>query len=287
MLLSVIIVNYKVKNLLRDCLKSVELAAQHMDTEIWVVDNHSNDGSVEMLQQEFPQVNVIANTDNKGFSVANNQAIDKAKGEYLLILNPDTRVNKNTFQDCLTFNQSTKNCGGIGVKMLNQKGNFLAESKRGYPSLWTAISRGLKLYKLFPKSAFFNPYYLGHLDQNSCHKVDVLAGAFIWIKRSIYKEVGGLDNDFFMYGEDIDLSYKIKKANYQNYYLGTTSILHYKGESTDMLSIDYISRFYGAMKIFTKKHKPFTYPLFHLAIGLMMIYKKALLYLRLILVKKA
>ncbi len=287
MLLTVIIVNYKVKNLLRDCLKSVEIAAQHLDTEIWVVDNHSNDGSVEMLQQEFPKVNIIVNTENKGFSVANNQAIAKAKGEYLLILNPDTRLNKNTLQDCLTFNQSTKNCGGIGVKMLNEKGVFLAESKRGYPSLWATICRGTKLYKLFSKSALFNPYYLGHLNTDSCHKVDVLAGAFIWIKRSIYTEVGGFDNDFFMYGEDIDLSYKIQKANYQNYYLGTTSILHYKGESTDTLSTEYINRFYGAMKIFTKKHKPFTYPIYHLAIGIMMIYKKALLYIRLSLLKKA
>ncbi len=286
MLLSVIVVNYKVKNLLRECLKSVEIAAQGIETEIWVVDNHSNDGSVEMLKAEFPNVNVIANSENKGFSTANNQAIAKAKGQYLLILNPDTVVNKNTFHDCLNFSQSTPKCGGIGVKMVNKNGDFLAESKRGFPNFWTAFTRGCKLYKLFPNSSEFNPYYLGHLSEDGCHKIDVLAGAFIWIKKHIYDDVGGLDNSYFMYGEDIDLSYKIHKAGYQNYYLGTTSILHYKGESTEKLSVDYINRFYGAMKIYTKKHNPYTYPFYHLIIACIKLLKKATLYLRLILMNK-
>lgn len=280
MLLSVIIVNYKVKNLLRECLKSVDVAAQDIESEIWVVDNHSDDGSVEMIRKEFPNVNLIANTENKGFSTANNQAIDKAKGEYLLILNPDTVVNKATFQDCLKFSQSTPNCGGIGVKMIDKNGNFLAESKRGFPNFWTVFTRGTLLYKLFPKSALFNPYYLGHLDENSCQTIDVLAGAFIWIKKRIYNDVGGLDNAYFMYGEDIDLSYKLQKAGYQNYYLGTTEILHYKGESTNKLSVDYINSFYGAMKIFTKTHNPISYPIYHLLISIIMLIKKVKLYLR-------
>jgi len=286
MLLSVIIVNYKVKNLLRNCLNSVEIAAKGIDTEIWVVDNHSNDGSVEMLHTEFPHVNVIANSENKGFSRANNQAIEKAKGEYLLLLNPDTEVSENTFQDCLKFSQSNSDCGGIGVKMVDKNGKFLAESKRGFPSFWTAFTRGTKLYKLFPKSVVFNQYYLGYMSEDKCHPTDVLAGAFIWLKKDIYDEVGGLDNSYFMYGEDIDLSYKIVNAGYQNYYLGTTTILHYKGESTNKRSVDYINRFYGAMNIFTKKYYPKTYPFYHLLIAIIKAYKKATLYLRLNLEKK-
>ncbi len=271
MQLSVIIVNYNVKNLLRDCLLSVQKAAHSIDTEIIVVDNASSDGSVEMLKAEFKYVNLIANTQNLGFSKANNQGIAQAQGKYILLLNPDTLINKNTFDDCLNFSKQTNNCGGIGVKMLDANNQFLKESKRGFPTPWASLCRLSFLNKLFPNSALLNGYYLGHLSNDENHQVEVLAGAFIWIKKSIIDEIGGLDETYFMYGEDIDFSYRIQQAGYHNYYLGTVTILHYKGESTDKYSFKYIKHFYDAMKIFSKKHYPRTYPLYHMGIILMII----------------
>lgn len=271
MQLSVIIVNYNVKNLLRDCLLSVQKAAHSIDTEIIVVDNASSDGSVEMLKAEFKYVNLIANTQNLGFSKANNQGIAQAQGKYILLLNPDTLINKNTFDDCLNFSKQTNNCGGIGVKMLDANNQFLKESKRGFPTPWASLCRLSFLNKLFPNSALLNGYYLGHLSNDENHQVEVLAGAFIWIKKSIIDEIGGLDETYFMYGEDIDFSYRILQAGYHNYYLGTVTILHYKGESTDKYSFKYIKHFYDAMKIFSKKHYPRTYPLYHMGIILMII----------------
>ena len=271
MQLSVIIVNYNVKNLLRDCLLSVQKAAHSIDTEIIVVDNASSDGSLEMLKAEFKYVKLIANTQNLGFSKANNQGIAQAQGKYILLLNPDTLINKNTFKDCLNFSKQTNNCGGIGVKMLDANNQFLKESKRGFPTPWASLCRLSFLNKLFPNSALLNGYYLGHLSNDENHQVEVLAGAFIWIKKSIIVEIGGLDETYFMYGEDIDFSYRIQQAGYHNYYLGTVTILHYKGESTDKYSFKYIKHFYDAMKIFSKKHYPRTYPLYHMGIILMII----------------
>ena len=271
MQLSVIIVNYNVKNLLRDCLLSVQKAAHSMDTEIIVVDNASSDGSVEMLKAEFKELKLIANTQNLGFSKANNQGIALAKGQYILLLNPDTIVYENTFEDCLKFSKQTNNCGGIGVQMLDAKNKFLKESKRGFPTPWVSLCRLSFLNKLFPNYALFNGYYLGHLSKDENHQVEVLAGAFIWLKKSIIDKVGGLDEAYFMYGEDIDFSYRIQQSGYQNYYLGKVLILHYKGESTDKYSFKYIERFYGAMKIFSKKYYPKTYPIYHLGIQLVMI----------------
>ena len=271
MQLSVIIVNYNVKNLLRDCLLSVQKAAHSIDTEIIVVDNTSNDGSVEMLKAEFKDVKLIANTQNLGFSKANNQGIAQAQGKYILLLNPDTLINKNTFEDCLNFSKQTNNCGGIGVQMLDANNQFLKESKRGFPTPWASLCRLSFLNKLFPNSALLNGYYLGHLSNDENHQVEVLAGAFIWIKKSIIDEIGGLDETYFMYGEDIDFSYRIQQAGYHNYFLGTVTILHYKGESTDKYSFKHIKYFYDAMKIFSKKHYPRTYPLYHMVIILMII----------------
>ena len=271
MQLSVIIVNYNVKNLLRDCLLSVQKAAHSIDTEIIVVDNTSSDGSVEMLKAEFKYVKLITNTQNLGFSKANNQGIAQAQGKYILLLNPDTLINKNTFEDCLNFSKQTNNCGGIGVKMLDANNQFLKESKRGFPTPWASLCRLSILNKLFPNSALLNGYYLGHLSNDENHQVEVLAGAFIWIKKSIIDEIGGLDETYFMYGEDIDFSYRIQQAGYQNYFLGTVTILHYKGESTDKYSFKHIKYFYDAMKIFSKKHYPRTYPLYHMVIILMII----------------
>jgi len=271
MQLSVIIVNYNVKNLLRDCLLSVQKAAHSIDTEIILVDNASSDGSVEMLKAEFKYVKLIANTQNLGFSKANNQGIAQAQGKYILLLNPDTLINKNTFEDCLNFSKQTNNCGGIGVQMLDANNQFLKESKRGFPTPWASLCRLSFLNKLFPNSALLNGYYLGHLSNDENHQVEVLAGAFIWIKKSIIDEIGGLDETYFMYGEDIDFSYRIQQAGYHNYFLGTVTILHYKGESTDKYSFKYIKHFYDAMKIFSKKHYPRTYPLYHMGIILMII----------------
>ena len=215
MQLSVIIVNYNVKNLLRDCLLSVQKAAHSIDTEIIVVDNASSDGSVEMLKAEFKYVKLITNTQNLGFSKANNQGIAQSQGKYILLLNPDTLINKNTFEDCLNFSKQTNNCGGIGVQMLDANNQFLKESKRGFPTPWASLCRLSFLNKLFPNSALLNGYYLGHLSNDENHQVEVLAGAFIWLKKSIIDEVGGLDEAYFMYGEDIDFSYRIQQSGYQ------------------------------------------------------------------------
>ena len=287
MQLSVIIVNYNVKNLLRECLLSVQKSAYNIDTEIFVVDNASRDGSVEMLKEEFKDVKLIANTENVGFSRANNQAITQATGEHILILNPDTLVYEQTFKDCLKFCSKTPNCGGIGVQMLDNNSNFLKESKRGFPTPWASLCRLSFLNRLFPKSALLNGYYLGHLDKDQNHKIEVLAGAFIWLKKGVVDKIGGLDEAFFMYGEDIDFSYRIQQAGYDNYYLGTVSILHYKGESTDTYSFKYIERFYGAMKIFSKKHYPKSYPLYHLGINTLMILHSGYHFFRRLLLKKA
>lgn len=266
---------------------SVQKAAHSMHTEIIVVDNASSDGSVQMLKAEFKDVKLIANAQNVGFSKANNQGIAQAQGQYILLLNPDTLVYENTFEDCLNFSTQTNNCGGIGVQMLDTNNQFLKESKRGFPTPWASLCRLSFLNKLFPYSALFNGYYLGHLDQHQNHKVEVLAGAFIWLKKSIIDEVGGLDEVYFMYGEDIDFSYRIQQAGYDNYYLGTVSILHYKGESTDTYSFKYIERFYGAMKIFSKKHYPKSYPLYHLGINTLMILHSSYHFFRRLLLKKA
>ena len=204
-----------------------------------------------------------------------------------MILNPDTVVYEHTFDDCIKFCSETPNCGGIGVQMLDANSNFLKESKRGFPSPWASFCRLSFLNRLFPKSALLNGYYLGHLDKDQNHKIEVLAGAFIWLKKSVVDKVGGLDEAFFMYGEDIDFSYRIQEAGYDNYYLGTVSILHYKGESTDTYSFKYIERFYGAMKIFSKKHYPKSYPLYHLGINTLMIIHSGYHFFRRLLLKKA
>ena len=211
MLLSIIIVNYNVKQLLKECLYSVITASQGIDSEIWVVDNNSKDGSVEMLQNDFPTIKLITNNNNPGFSKANNQAIRKAKGKHILLLNPDTLVQKETFKKCLSFINNRPTCGALGVYMHNNRGHFLAESKRGLPTPWVAFCKMSGLNKLFPHSEFFNRYHLGYLDKDENHIVDVLAGAFMWMRKEVLEKVGLLDESFFMYGEDIDLSYRIQK----------------------------------------------------------------------------
>lgn len=254
MKLSVIIVNYNVQYFLENCLNSVYNSSKEVSFEVIVVDNNSVDGSLQMLADKFPQTKVIANQDNRGFSVANNQAIKEAKGEYVLLLNPDTVVEENTFKVCCDFFDEYPKAGGIGVKMIDGKGNFLPESKRGLPTPAVAFYKIFGLSALFPKSEKFGRYHLGHLDKKQNHKIEILSGAFMMMRQSVLDQIGLLDESFFMYGEDIDLSYRITQAGYTNHYLADTQIIHYKGESTKKSSINYVFVFYRAMAIFAKKH---------------------------------
>lgn len=254
MQLSVIIVNYNVRHFLRQALESVFNSRADFEFEVFVVDNHSVDGSVEMVQRDFPQVKLIANKENTGFSKANNQAIRQSSGKYVLLLNPDTIVNEDTFEKIVGFMEGHPDAGGLGVKMMDGQGHFLPESKRGFPTPFVAFCKMSGLSRLFPKSARFNRYHMGHLDRNQISEVDVLSGACMLLRKSVLDEVGLLDEDYFMYGEDIDLSYRIKKAGYKNYYFPETEIIHFKGESTRKGSFNYVRMFYNAMIIFTRKH---------------------------------
>ena len=254
MKLSVVIVNYNVKYFLEQALLSVRKASANLDVEVFVVDNNSADESVAMLLEKFPEVKVIANKDNVGFSKANNQAIQQSKGEYVLLLNPDTVVREDTFEKTVAFMDANADAGGLGVKMIDGKGNFLPESKRGFPSPEVAFYKTFGLSKLFPKSKRFNKYHLGYLSENETHEVDVLSGAFMLMRKSVLDKIGMLDEAFFMYGEDIDLSYRVVKAGYKNYYFADTTIIHYKGESTKKGSLNYVKTFYQAMIIFARKH---------------------------------
>jgi len=235
-------------------LLSVQKALAGIDAEVWVVDNDSIDGSVEMVKEKFPEVKCIANKENTGFSVANNQAIVQSSGEYVLLLNPDTVVQEDTFKTCLHYLDNHQDVGGLGVKMIDGKGKFLPESKRGLPTPEVALYKMIGLNKLFPKSKRFGKYHLGFIDENETAEIDVLAGAYMMMRKSVLDKTGLLDETFFMYGEDIDLSYRITKAGFKNVYLPTTSIIHYKGESTKRMSVNYVFIFYRAMVIFAKKH---------------------------------
>jgi O-antigen biosynthesis protein len=252
--LSVIIVNYNVRHFLEQCLHSVIKAADGLEVEIFVVDNNSVDNSVEMLNEKFPSVKLIANKENTGFSKANNQALRVAKGEYQLLLNPDTVVEEDTFKKVIAFMDSHPDAGGLGVYMIDGKGKFLPESKRGLPTPMVAFYKIFGLSALFPKSKIFGKYHLGFLDKNKTHEVEILSGAFMLLRKSALDKVGLLDEDFFMYGEDIDLSYRLIKGGYKNYYFPETRIIHYKGESTKKSSVNYVFVFYNAMIIFAKKH---------------------------------
>ncbi|MBL4658671.1 MAG: glycosyltransferase [Flavobacteriales bacterium] len=255
MKLSVIIVNYNVKFFLEQCLNSVFAASGSLgEIEVIVVDNNSVDGSVEMLKEKFPQVNTLANTDNKGFSAANNQGIKISSGEYVLLLNPDTIVEEDTFKLTVEFMDSKPIAGGLGVKMIDGNGAFLPESKRGLPTPWAAFCKMCGLSRLFPSSKLFNRYHLGYLNKDEIHEVDILSGAFMMLRRTALDKTGLLDEEFFMYGEDIDLSYRLTKDGYQNFYFPKTRIIHYKGESTKKGSLNYVFVFYNAMVIFARKH---------------------------------
>lgn len=254
MKLSIVIVNYNVAYFLEHCLYSVRNALKGIEAEIFVVDNNSVDNSIAMLKEKFPEVILIANKDNVGFSRANNQAIRISKGEYVLILNPDTVVEEDTFAKCISFMDSHKDCGALGVKMIDGSGKFLKESKRGFPSPWTSFCKMSGLTSLFPHSKKYANYYMGHLSEDEVNEVDILAGAYMMMRKECLDKVGLLDEDYFMYGEDIDLSYRITKGGYKNYYFPKARIIHYKGESTKKASMNYVYTFYNAMVIFAQKH---------------------------------
>ena len=253
MKLSVIIVNYKVKHYLEQCLRSVAEASRGIAVEVIVVDNASGDGSVEYLRERFPDVTIIASEENLGFARANNLAIRNSHGQYVLLLNPDTIVAEETFRDFITFMDSTPDAGGCGAYMLHTDGSFAPESRRGLPTPFVAFCKMSGLASLFPKSRTFGRYYMRYLSENEVNRIEIMSGAFMFLRRDALDKAGLLDEDFFMYGEDIDLSYRILKAGYNNYFL-PSRILHYKGESTVKSSYRYVHTFYRAMELFFNKH---------------------------------
>ncbi len=252
--LSIIIVNYNVRYFLEQCLYSVRKACEGIKAETIVIDNHSTDGSIEYLRPQFPDVKFIVNDTNNGFGKACNKGLTFATGEHVLFLNPDTIVAEDSFSTCISFFESHADCGAVGVKMIDGSGEFLKESKRSFPSPATSLYKLFGLSRIFPKSKVFSRYHLGSLDENKNHEVDVLAGAFMMVKREVLDTTGGFDETFFMYGEDIDLSYRVQKAGYKNYYVAETTIIHFKGESTKRGSLNYVLLFYKAMSVFVRKH---------------------------------
>ena len=253
-MLSIVIVNYNVKFFLEQCLYSLRKSAADIQKEIIVIDNRSTDGSINYLQTRFPEVQFILSDTNLGFAKACNKGLQYATGEYVLFLNPDTLLSENTLKTCIDFFENNSEAGALGVKMIDGRGRFLKESKRSFPSPLTSLFKLFGLATLFPHSEIFSKYYLGHLNENKNHEVDVLAGAFMMLRKEVIKTIGSFDEKFFMYGEDIDLSYRIQKSGYKNFYLADTEIIHFKGESTRRGSLNYVLMFYKAMSIFVKKH---------------------------------
>lgn len=254
MKLSIIIVNYNVKFFLEQCLCSVNAAIEFIDSEVIVIDNCSTDNSVGYLQKKFDWVKFISNETNEGFGKANNKALQHCSGDIILFLNPDTILPENILQNCLDFFSATTEAAAAGVKMIDGSGNFLPESKRAFPSPMVSFFKLCGLADVFPKSKLFNKYALGFLAEEETHEVDVLCGAFLMAKRNILEQIAGFDEAFFMYGEDIDLCYRIKNTGSKIYYLGTETIVHFKGESARKGDLNYVRMFYTAMQVFVKKH---------------------------------
>ncbi|MGI4831962.1 MAG: glycosyltransferase [Janthinobacterium lividum] len=254
--LSVVIVSYNVAYFLEQALLSVRRAAQVLGepVEVFVVDNNSADNSVAMVRARFPEVLLLENPDNPGFSKANNQALRLATGQYQLLLNPDTLVEEAAFRRCCDFMDAHPAAGGLGVQMLDGQGRFLPESKRGLPTPAVAFYKVTGLAALLPRSRRFGRYHLGFLAKDETHPIDVLSGAYMWLRKAALNQVGLLDEDYFMYGEDIDLSYRLTRGGWRNYYLPSVRVLHYKGESTRRTSVNYVLVFYRAMVIFARKH---------------------------------
>ena len=251
--LSIVIVNYNVKEFLTQCLESIYRSKTDYAFEVIVVDNASTDSGESRILKAFPEVRWIANTENVGFGRANNQGFEAAKGTYTLILNPDTVVQEDTLEVCIDYLKTHPEVGGLGIKGIDGTGQFLPESKRGLPTPMTALWKITGLSRIFPKSAFFARYHMGHLDPDGNHKVDILVGCFMMVPTALLLEVGGFDPRYFMYGEDIDLSYELLKTGRENHYISDSQIIHYKGESTKRGSLNYVKMFYQAMIIFARK----------------------------------
>lgn len=264
--LSVIIVSYNVKEYLRECLASLKKASEDIDIEVFVVDNYSHDGSEEMLRQEYSELKCIFNTYNSGFSVACNQAIRQSKGDFVLLLNPDTLLEPSTLSSCLKFMKNNPEAGALGVRMVNGDGDFLPESKRSLPTPLTSFFKITGINQLFPKSSLFNKYYLPQINKNSIAEAEVISGAFMFMRRETLFKAGLPDEDFFMYGEDMDLSYRILKAGFKNFYFGETQITHFKGKSTPGNSYSDLHHFYRAMRIYARKRNKERFSLIYLII---------------------
>ena len=244
MKLSVVIVSYNVRDYLENCLQSVSRALEGIEGEVFVVDNHSDDDSVETVRSQYPWVRLIENQENMGFSRANNIAIREARGEYVLLLNPDTIVEKSTLREVLRFMEEHPKAGGAGVMMHNADGSLAPESRRALPTPWVSCLKML---------GFTKRYYMSHLPWDQPGRIEVISGAFCFLRKKALDEVGLLDEDFFMYGEDIDLSYRLMKGGWENWYL-PYPITHFKGKSTQKSDYRYVHIFYKAMLIFFRKH---------------------------------
>jgi GT2 family glycosyltransferase len=257
MQLSIIILNYNVRYFLELCVSSVVKAIENLDAEIIVVDNNSNDDSCAMMKSRFPNIKLIENKENTGFPKGNNIGVAQAKGSYICILNPDTVVAEDTFTKVLNFAEKQTNLGIVGCKLVDGRGHFLPECKRGTPTPWVAFTKIFGLHRLFPKkiigSYLFQKYYAEHITQDQTGKVDILVGAFMIMKRKIYADLGGFDEACFMYSDDIDLSYMALKKGLSNFYFHETSVIHYKGEST-IKDKTYMKRFQEGMNFFYEKH---------------------------------
>jgi N-acetylglucosaminyl-diphospho-decaprenol L-rhamnosyltransferase len=258
MILSVVIVSYNVKYFLEQCLSSLKKAIEGISvdgaiTEVYTIDNASSDGSVDFLESRYPDFHFIRNKENSGFAKANNLVLPLCKGEFVLFLNPDTILAEDSLQICISFLREHTDAGALGVRMIDGAGRFLRESKRGFPYPAASFFKMSGLTHLFPRSKIFSSYYMGHLDDDQTQTVDVLSGAFMMVRKTALDKTGGFDERFFMYAEDIDLSYRIYEAGFRNYYLPATTIIHFKGESTQK-DIRYVKMFYSAMRLFMKKH---------------------------------
>jgi O-antigen biosynthesis protein len=251
--LSIIIVSFNAKEYLRQCLYSVQIAAEKIDSEIFVVDNNSSDGSAEMIRSLFPHIHLIINDRNSGFSVANNQAIRISAGQFILLLNPDTLLERETFSKCISFMNGHADAGALGVKMVNGEGKFLPESKRALPDLHSTFFKIIGFSSLFPKSNFLNKYYLPRVSPDETSLTEVISGAFMFLRREALNKSGLLDEHFFMYGEDIDLSYRLLQTGYNNYYIPEINIVHFKGKSTQRNKYTDIRYFYKAMRVYVEK----------------------------------
>ncbi len=255
MKVSVIIVNYNVKYFLEVCVHSVLRAAQGLETEVIVVDNNSSDGSCDFVRQRFPSVTLIQNKENVGFSRANNQAVAIARGEYILFLNPDTVMPEGFLKTTIAYMDQHPEAGALGPRLIDGKGQFAPDSKKSFPSLSVAIFKTTGLNKIFSRSAYINKYYAVHVAERETAEVDVLSGCCMLVRKEAMEKSGGpFDEDYFMYCEDVDLSYRIQKAGYKNIYYPEVDLIHYKGESTRKMTLSYVRIFNEALVTFVKKH---------------------------------